>query len=671
MKTTAGTPLLLGATWLGTHWNFAVFSPHLITHLIIQDYETHNEIASIPLHKATNRTGTLWHIAVKDLPRRFLWGWLVRTEKKEHLAIDPYASLLYTGNEWGNNRWRRARESGKSYAYGIATEPIPFPWTAPSPAKRPFSDHILYETHVRGFTKDPSSRVLSPGTWSGYIEKLDYLQSLGVTALELLPIFEFDETEWMRRHPNTGEILYNFWGYSPLHFFSPMQRYSSFQDPIKAAYEFKQFVNECHQRSLSVILDVVYNHTGEGNEDGPAYSFKLLSEKEYYITNEEGVHTNYSGCGNSFNANHPVVQRLIIDSIKHWVEEYSIDGFRFDLAGSFLRGMEGQELPFSPLLFTLAHEPILHDKLLILEPWDPCGIYKTGALFREGTTQGAPLWEWNDRFRDDTRRFIRGDCNQKGLFATRLSGSEDMYSNPLKKIRSINFVTCHDGFTLHDLVSYSEKDNWDNGEENRDGTRDNCSSNYGEEGETANRSRQKLRKQQIKNFLTALFLSHGIPMLHQGDEYGHTKNGNNNSWCQDNPINWFQWDTCKQEKDLISFVQMLIAFRKQSTALRSPFFLKECDIDWHGTHPFAPEWTKDDRYLGFVAKARNGSVELYAGFSTSDKKRTVVLPSYDGIVWQVFLPPHMQALFLSVQEPKAQKILIPPYSSFLLIPKTR
>lgn len=666
MKIMEGTPLLLGATYLGTHWNFAVFSPHLVTHLVIQDYETQKEIAVFPLHRAKNRTGTLWHIAVQGLPQRFLWGWRVKTEKKEHLAIDPYASLLYTGNEWGNNRWRQARDSGEVYAYGVATEPIPFQWTAPSPLKKPFSEHILYETHVRGFTKDMSSHVSSPGTWSGYMEKLDYLQSLGVTALELLPIFEFDETEWMRRHPGTGEILYNFWGYSPLHFFSPMQRYSSFHDPIQASHEFKCFINECHARSLSVILDVVYNHTGEGNEDGPAYSFKLLSESQYYITNEKGIHTNYSGCGNSFNINHPVAQRLIIDSLKHWVKEYSIDGFRFDLAGSFLRGMEGQELPFSPLLFALSHEPMLHEKLLILEPWDPCGIYKTGTLFREGTTQGASLWEWNDRFRDDTRRFIRGDSNQKGLFATRLSGSEDMYANPLKKIRSMNFVTCHDGFTLHDLVSYSEKDNWDNGEQNRDGTNENCSSNHGEEGETNDRSRQRLRTQQIKNFLIALFLSRGIPMLHQGDEYGHTKRGNNNSWCQDNALNWFQWEKCKQEKELVSFVKMLITFRKQSTTLRSSFFLKDSDIDWHGTLPFVPDWTKEDRYLGFAAKRKNGSVEFYAGFSTSDKKRTIELPSYEGVVWQFFLSthPHHQLSLTS----KAQKIQVPPYSSFILIP---
>lgn len=659
-SSTSGTPLFLGATWQGTHWNFAVFSNNPILHLVIAKYETPEKQLSFPLNSSCNKTGAIWHIAIQDLPKRFFWGWRVETENGAHLSIDPYAHLLYTGSQWGENRWKQQRDSGKEALFAVATQPEPFAWTAKSPHKQ-HADHIIYETHVRGFTKDHSSHVSSPGTWSGYSEKLDYLQSLGVTALELLPIFEFDETEWMRKNPKTGEDLFNFWGYSPLHFFSPMQRYSSFEDPIEASLECKRFIDECHKRSLAVILDVVYNHTGEGNEEGPSYSLKLLAENDYYIMNDEGRHTNYSGCGNSLNVNNPMTRKLLITSLHHWVVEYNIDGFRFDLAGSFFRGMNGAPLSSSPLLQDIAHDPLLQSKLLIFEPWDAGGLYKTGALFRESSQETNTFLEWNDRFRDDIRRYIRGDLHMKGLFATRLSGSEDMYTNPTHQLHTINYVTAHDGFTLHDLVSYATKQNWENAEDNRDGTNENFSSSYdNEEGAKITH----LQEQQMKNFFLALLLSHGIPLLHQGDEYGHSKQGNNNSWCHDTQRNWFQWDHSKQQKSLIHFVSKLIAFRKESHTLRSSIFLKKSDIDWHGLKPFAPHWEQADPYIGFTAKRQDGTAEFYAGFSPSNAKKTITLPSYEEGSWELLLSTH--PLTQPLTHSSIQKIHIAPFSAFIL-----
>ena len=646
MKSKPGNPLLLGATFLqeGT-WNFTIFTTTALSHLVIADYENQKELYSCPVTQE-HISGNLISLQLSDLPDRFFYAW----RSLDRLLVDPFAHLLYTGKTWGKNRWQEALVNPDLFL-ALAHTPEEYPWQASSPK---IEAPLIYEMHVRGMTQDSTSLVASPGTWSGLQEKIEYLASLGINTIELLPIFEFDETEWRGRNPENQELLYNYWGYSPLHFFSPMQRYSSHEDPIKASAEVKKTIDLCHQKNIQVIVDVVYNHTGEGNEQGPSYSLKALSEEEYYLLDETGAHTNYSGCGNTLNVNHPVTSHLIIESLRHWVREYHVDGFRFDLAGAFMRGFQGEELQTSPLLQAISAEPLLSSKLLILEPWDSGGIYKTGSLFSQSIT--TPFYEWNDRFRDDVRRFIRGDAHQKGLFATRIAGSEDLYHNPSYKTRSVNYITAHDGFTLADLVSYNEKHNLPNGEGNRDGSTDNCSWNSGVEGETNNRHILSLRNQQIKNFLLALLISKGPLMITQGDEYGHTKKGNNNSWCQDNAINWFQWD-----KPLNSFLKKCLSFRNKSSAIKEKEFFTEADIDWHGTCPFEPNWDSSDQFIGLVTKTKEGFPEYYIGFLPSPERTIVTLPDYENGSWSLGL--------WSAKKPKItsfQKIEVSPFSSFLL-----
>lgn len=670
MRTHPGNPLLLGATYKGgSVWNFAVFSPNKITDLAIADFETQSEIARFPLRDKLHRNGHIWHIEIEGLPKQFLWAWHVHTTRGVRLAVDPYAKLIYSGATWGSNRWDLAKKTQADLFFAVESEPTHYRWaSSPLHPMNP-TDHIIYETHVRAMTKDPSSKVSSPGTWNGFIEKLDYLVDLGITAIELLPIYEWNENEWPRTSPSTGEVLYNFWGYSPLNFFSPMQRFSSFEDPILASLELKKFIDECHKRKLHVLLDVVYNHTGEGNEQGPSYSWKLLSEPSYYIMDSKELHTNYSGCGNTFNTNHPITRRLIIESLKHWVYEYRIDGFRFDLAGTFFRDVHGKELSFSPILQSIAMEPLLCSKLLITEPWDAGGMYKTGSLYKEQLSKKPPLFEWNDRFRDDVRRFIKGDFMQKGLFASRLAGSEDIYQNPQKTVHSVNYITSHDGFSLHDLVSYNVKHNFENAENNRDGSSDNCSCNYGQEGPTNDPMIENVRQAQMRNFLLALFLSHGIPMLHQGDEYGHTKQGNNNSWCQDNQINWFLWNKLEANKSLTHFVKQCIQLRENSPMLRSSSFFKNSEIDWHGQTPFEPQWNSDEKYLGFTTKTRDGTPEYYVGFCASTNATLVTLPSYNLGHWTPILWSNEKPLPLHEKEKtnSFQKIYVGPCSSFVFV----
>ena len=655
MKVEPGNPLLFGATFMeGGRWNFAIFSEEPLSHLSIASYETQNEIASFKLCDRDHRIGDVWSVTVSGLPTRFLYAW----RGSRGLIIDPFARLLYTGAIWGNNRWQQAREKNELF-FGVAATPSPYRWSAPAPA---VSDPIIYELHVRGMTKDLSSRVKNPGTWSGLKEKAEYIASLGVNTIELLPIFEFDETEWMRPNPITGEMLYNYWGYSPLHFFSPMQRYCAYDDPIQASEEVKACIDHCHRLGLQVILDVVYNHTGEGNEMGPAYSMKLLAEKAYYLLDEEERHTNYSGCGNTLNVGHPVVQMMIRESLRHWVLEYHVDGFRFDLAGSFLRCFHGREISISPLLQEISGDPLLKNKLFILEPWDSGFIYKTGTLFRQEIS--TPFYEWNDRFRDDVRCYMKGDQKKKGLFATRFAGSEDMYSNAKKMTHSVNYVTSHDGFSLYDLVSYNEKHNEINGEENRDGTPNNCSWNCGIEGPSNDKKTQKLRMQQMKNFLMALLLSRGVIMLQQGDEYAHTKNGNNNSWCQDTRLNWFQWDTLERHHELVAFLKKCIALRGKSTLLSNKNFLTSKNVDWHGVIPFNPDWDNGSNFLGMVTKLGDGSPEYYIGFLPSSKGLNIELPYYEDRSWHLKLWTSTKPVL--TQTTSFQKLLVPPFSSFLL-----
>jgi len=440
-----------------------------------------------------------------------------------------------------------------------------FDWQGDRHLRRPLSETVIYELHVRGFTESPTSGVEHPGTYLGVIEKIPYLQSLGVTAIELMPIHEFSPRDCFGNMPERA----NYWGYDPLAFFSPHRGYVVSDEPGAQVREFKEMVLALHQAGIEVILDVVFNHTAEGNEYGPVLSFKGLENRVYYMLENGGQHyRNYSGCGNTLNGNHPIVRELIFHNLRHWVHNYHIDGFRFDLASILSRDRDGNLVPNPPVVEATAEDPLLSDTKIIAEAWDAAGAYQVGTF-------GSLRWaEWNGRYRDDLRRFWRGDPHMVGPLATRLAGSSDLYQpGGRRPYHSINFITSHDGFPLNDLVSYNEKHNEANGEGNRDGENNNFSYNYGIEGPTRRESVERTRLRQIKNFLATLLLSQGVPMILSGDECRRTQQGNNNAYCQDNAISWFDWKLIKKHEGLSHFCSALVAFRKSEPTVRQTNFL--------------------------------------------------------------------------------------------------
>ena len=440
-----------------------------------------------------------------------------------------------------------------------------FDWQGDRHLRRNLAETVIYEMHVRGFTMSPTSGVSHPGTYLGLIDKIPYLQSLGVTAVELMPIHEFP----IYNIHGQKEQHSNYWGYDPLAFFAPHRGYAVDPAPGSQVTEFKQAVRALHQAGIEVILDVVFNHTCEGNELGPTFSFKGLENRVYYMLDDGGSrYRNYSGCGNTINGNHPIVREMIFHCLRHWVHNYHIDGFRFDLASILSRDRHGRLVPNPPLVEMIAEDPLLADTKIIAEAWDAAGAYQVGSF-------GDLRWaEWNGRYRDDVRRFWRGDSGTTGALATRLAGSSDLYeSSGRHPYHSINFVTSHDGFSLNDLVSYRDKHNEENGEGNRDGDNNNFSDNYGVEGKTRHRNIAQLRLRQIKNMLATLLLSQGVPMILNGDECRRTQQGNNNAYCQDNEISWFDWKLVEKNGELVRFVRELIAFRRQQPTVRRTSFL--------------------------------------------------------------------------------------------------
>jgi len=485
--------------------------------------------------------------------------------------------------------------------------------------------------------------VERPGTYLGLIEKIPYLKSLGVTAVELMPIHEFPINEWTgapRKRPN-------YWGYDPLAFFSPHRGYAASSAPGAQVVEFKQMVRALHQAGIEVILDVVFNHTAEGNELGPTLSFKGLENRVYYMLDREGRYRNYSGCGNTVNGNHPIVRELIFLCLRHWVLNYHVDGFRFDLASILSRDRNGELLPNPPLVEAIAEDPLLADTKIIAEAWDAAGAYQVGSF--------ANLrWaEWNGRYRDDVRRFWRGDSWMVGALATRMAGSSDLYEpggrNPY---HSINFITSHDGYPLNDLVSYNEKHNQDNGEENRDGDNNSYSANYGVEGPTRRPALLKLRLRQLKNYLATLMLSQGVPMMLAGDECRRTQQGNNNAYCQDNAISWFDWKLVEKNAALVRFAKSLIEFRVLEPTVRRRTFLRGRaeadggipDVAWYDPRGATVDWSRDSHSLTcfFGAARKNGEPEdgrhvlifCHAGWYPQD---FVVPPSLRKLNWRLFV----------------------------------
>jgi isoamylase len=561
-------PLPYGAILHETGVQFVVFSRsatamRLLLYDKVEDREP-NEI--IPFDRNTDRWGDIWSIYVPGVGHGQLYHFQADgpfdPEKGQRFdgrarLIDPYARALA-------GRFLHSDD-------GIIRPPKcvviddSFDWEDDRHLRRSLSDTVIYEMHVRGFTRDSSSGVEHPGTYLGVIEKIPYLKSLGVTAVELMPVHEFP-TEGILGHDLARP---NYWGYDPLAFFAPHRGYAASPVPGAQVHEFKQMVRALHQAGIELILDVVFNHTAEGNELGPTLSFKGLENRVYYMLGNGGsFYRNYSGCGNTINGNHPIVRELIFLCLRHWVHNFHVDGFRFDLASILSRDRNGDLAPNPPVVERIAEDPLLADTKIIAEAWDASGAYQVGSF-------GKLRWaEWNGRYRDDIRRYWRGDRQMAGEMATRLAGSADLYqAGGRHPYHSINFITSHDGFPLNDLVSYVQKHNEDNSEGNRDGDNNNMSDNYGLEGPTRRKPIEQIRQRQIRNFLATLLLSQGVPMMLAGDECRRTQRGNNNAYCQDSEISWLDWDIEQEGRSLISFVRRLIELRSHYPILRRSRFL--------------------------------------------------------------------------------------------------
>lgn len=599
---------------LGTHEdrggvNFALFSRHAsrvrLELFALPEDATPTRV--IDLDPTYNRTGDVWHVWVEGIRSSQLYAYRLdgpyQPEEGHRfnfnkLLLDPLATAISQVADWdfgaarGYDPTAPEQDLVCSKVDNAGTMPKcvytceHFHWQDDLPPRHPWSKTVIYEIHIRGFTIHPDAGVAHPGTYRGLIEKIPYLTELGVTAVELMPVHEFNESQAPGINPQTGKPLGNYWGYDPVAFFAPKASYCSAGGMGQQTLEFKEMVRALHHAGIEVILDVVFNHTAEGNELGPTLCFRGIDNAIFYMLKPDRRHyRNYAGTGNTINANHPVVRDHILRALHYWVVEMHVDGFRFDLASILGRDRCGKLLANAPLLERIAEDPILRNVKIIAEAWDAAGAYEVGSFSER-------RWaEWNGRYRDDVRRFWRGDAGMLGAFASRISGSADIYAKSGKGPESsINFVTCHDGFTLNDLVSYREKHNEANGEDNRDGTDANYSDNCGAEGETTDPAIEVLRKRQIKNFLLMLFISRGVPMLLGGDEFRRTQGGNNNAWCQDNETSWVDWRLLERHRELYRFTREMLAFRRAHPVLSRERFYTEAEIQWFRADGSAPDW---------------------------------------------------------------------------------
>jgi isoamylase len=638
-----GAPVPLGATVLTQGVNFAVYSRHATRcTLVLFELGAEAPFAEIPFPPEF-RVGDIHAMTVFHLdPEAFEYGYRMEgpfNPREGHrfdrarVLLDPVARAVTWRVVWGRVNEHLTTPRGRMIAED-------FDWEDDHALGLPLQDLVIYELHVRGFTRHATSAVRFPGTYAGLREKIPYLVELGVNGVELMPIFEFDETEIDRVNPMSGERLVNFWGYSTLGFNAPKAAYAATGSSHLQADEFKALVKELHRHGIEVILDVVFNHTSEGNENGPTLSFRGLDNATYYMLTPDGGYYNFSGCGNTFNCNHPVVRDFVLNCLRYWVAEYHIDGFRFDLASILGRAPDGTPLASPPLLESLALDPVLGRTKLIAEAWDAGGLYQVGHFPAYGR------WaEWNGKYRDCARKFLKGDMGQVAEMAQRLSGSPDLYHRR-GPTASINFVTCHDGFTLADLVSYNSKHNEANGEHNRDGANDNHSWNCGVEGPTDDTAVLALRRRQMKNALAVLFLSQGVPMLLMGDELGRTQRGNNNAYCQDNELSWLDWSLQEANAELVRFCRALIALRRAHPVLRHPRFAGSgegesgaLEISWHGTQAWRADLSGTSRVLAFQARLRSGNPDdlVYAAFNMYWEPLPFEPPAVDdGRRWHVF-----------------------------------
>lgn len=662
-----GSPLPFGATPMKDGVNFSLFSKHASAvklHIYDFDKQSVEEFLFDPL---INKTGDVWHLLLtKPLTKAMGYYYTIEgisTPKEpftpSSFIVDPYAKAIYSHLDWG------LCDSYKPI--GVILPPSQFDWEGDQPLNIPKNDLIIYEMHVRSFTQDPSSRVKAPGTFQGVIEKIPHLLELGVNAVELLPLQEFNENEYKRCSTRIKQKLFQYWGYSTVNYFSPMNRYAANKQIGAAVDEFKRMVKALHQNGIAVILDVVFNHTSEGDIEGPIQSFKAIENSLYYMTDSNGSYLNFTGCGNTLNTNHPYLIELIIDVLRYWVLEMHVDGFRFDLASIFYRDQDGQVISKPPIIEAISKDPLLAKVLMIAEPWDAVGLYQVGNFYPYETRWS----EWNARYRDTVRRFIKGDSHYNGKFASHLSGSQDMYAHQ-DPSSSINFIVAHDGFTLHDLVSYNHKHNLPNGENNLDGLNENDSWNCGSEGFTDDKNVNELRSRQMRNFHLALMMSQGIPMLVMGDEYAHTKKGNNNTWCHDNPLNWFLWDKLQENESFYRYYRTLIAFRKKQTLLHRNQFLKDKDVTWWNSKGEPIRWDKDTQFLAFTLHDHEKNEDLYCAFNASPHSLELQIPSpKDNKQWHIIVNTSDHApddIFDESQAPQLQKnsLTLLPFSSLLL-----
>ncbi|MCX7713323.1 MAG: glycogen debranching protein GlgX [Chthoniobacterales bacterium] len=648
-----GHPLPFGASHVPEGINFSVYSKHATAcTLVLFERGAEKPLAEIPFPPEF-KLGDVFAMIVYDLEHgQIEYGYRFDGPKEErsglifdqkNICLDPYAQEIGGRDVWLK---RPGREEIFPHRGRIPREE--YDWGHDRPLLLPSKDLIIYEMHVRGFTRHPSSKVKYPGTFAGMMEKIPYLQELGVNCVELMPIFEFDEWENPRTNPTTGEQLCNYWGYSTVGFFAPKSGYAARGHMGGQLVELKELIRALHDAKISVILDVVFNHTAEGGNGGPVISFKGIDNKTYYMLNPDGSYVNYSGCGNTVNCNHPVVRGFVLDCLRYWAAEYHIDGFRFDLASVLGRGPDGTPLHNPPLLEALAYDPVLSHCELIAEAWDAGGLYQVGSFPSYGRWS-----EWNGKFRDCARRFLRGDQGTVGEMVQRIMGSPDLYQHGERSPQSsINFITCHDGFTLLDLFSYSQKYNLENGENNADGANENLSWNCGVEGPTNDASIKRLRLQLRKNAIALLMMSQGIPMIYMGDECGRTQRGNNNAYCHDAEWNWFDWSLCEIEREMLEFTKKMIAFRKAHPVLRATQWLTGrdlvCsgypDISWHGVLPWKPDWSYHSQSLAFMLCGRharrygdNGNF-LYAAFNSWREDLDFYLPVLPrGMKWHLFV----------------------------------
>ena len=671
-KLRPGRPLPFGATLVPGGVNFSIFSRFATScSLVLFDRGVAEPKVEIPLPEEF-RIGNVHAMIVFGLDIENLeYGYRMdgpwdpqhgQRFDETKILLDPYARAIGGRDVWGKTPdWNQAYQHRGRLVFDD------FDWESERGLETPISDLVIYELHVRGFTRSPSSGVRHPGTFTGIREKVSYLKELGVNCVELLPIYEFDEFENSRPGPS-GETLYNYWGYSTVGFFAPKAGFAhAANDATMQVDELKFLIKELHQAGIEVILDVVFNHTAEGNEQGPYISFRGIDNQTYYMLTPEGYYFNFSGTGNTLNCNNPIVRNMVLDCLRYWAAEYHVDGFRFDLAAILGRDESGAPMTNPPLLESLAFDPVLAKCKLIAEAWDAGGLYQVGSFPAYGR------WaEWNGKYRDSVRRFVKGDEGLTREIAQRVQGSPDLYERQERgAMASINFITAHDGFTLHDLVAYDGKHNEANGEDNNDGSDDNDSWNCGWEGDTDDPDVVELRQRQMKNFVSLLMVSQGVPMIVMGDEVARTQHGNNNAYCHDTELTWFDWTLVEKNSQLLRFFRQCIAFRRAHPVLRSSTHFRHedyvgsgyPDISFHGSQAWQPDWWGPG--LAFLldgAHAKAGTVQddsVYVALNPHWQAQGFELPRLpDGKLWRAFANTSMPSP-RDIWEPGSEPLLDP------------